>query len=382
MAIVSLSGQYAGRSPAVQHTAGQTGEMGHKASLDTAKVQAVTDMVNRDYHAGKFDLFDASICLNYNNADDTVSDSSLTGKTVVQNKPTGWIITTIDPNTTTADDARKSAKAGGATHAFLYQSFDFLTDAAKEYATLGDNEVFQHRNINDLSFVRDTLSFFTGEDYYKTGYIDETQSALMDQITNVVHELSQQIKNGESPDLSKVKTTLTIGGSDVTLSKLMEMQQIGRELSESFKNVGAGSLNGQSIEAFAKMGIAKSLSSYYAGNNGEAGTMFSAAIDRLYERGIAQVQRGQAWSQSVIGAANTSSSQNAVKAGLDIADTFSKLDGSSKSGLSYSFSSALSKMRSIVQQYCSQYNLPASHVGLAGATAGIEKFFQTWAKKL
>lgn len=175
MAIVSLSGQYAGRNPALQHTAGQTGEVGQKASLDAAKVQAVTDMVNRDYHAGKFDLFDPSICLNYDSADDTVSDSSLTGKTVVQNKPTGWIITTIDPNMTTADDARKSAKAGGATHAFLYQSFDFLTDAAKEYATLGDNEVFQHRNINDLSFVRDTLSFFTGEDYYKTGYIDETQ---------------------------------------------------------------------------------------------------------------------------------------------------------------------------------------------------------------
>lgn len=382
MAIVSLSGQYAGRTPTVQYTTGQTGEVGHKASLDAAKVQAVTDMVNRDYHAGKFDLFDPSICLNHDSADDAVCDPSLTCKTVVQNNPTGWIVTTINPNITTADDARKSAKAGGATHAFLYQSFDFLTDAAKEYATLGDNEVFQHRNINDLSFVRDTLSFFTGEDYYKTGYIDETQSALMDQITTVVHELSQQIKNGESPDLSKVKTTLTIGGSDVTISKLMEMQQIGRELSESFKNLSAGSLNGQTTEAFAKMGIAKSLSSYYAGDKGEAGTLFSAAIDRLYERGIAQVQRGQAWSQSVIGVANTSSSQNAVKVGLDIADTFSKLDGSSKSGLSYSFSSALSQMRSIVQQYCSQYNLPTSHVGLAGATAGIEKFFHAWAEKL
>lgn len=382
MAIVSLSGQYAGRNPMVQHTAGQTGEVGQKASLDAAKVQAVTDMVNRDYHAGKFDLFDPSICLNYDGADDAVSDSSLTGKTVVQNKPTGWIITTIDPNMTTADDARKSAKAGGATHAFLYQSFDFLTDAAKEYATLGDNEVFQHRNINDLSFVRDTLSFFTGEDYYKTGYIDETQSALMDQITNVVHELSQQIKNGESPDFSKVKATLTIGGSDVTISKLMEMQQIGRELSESFKNVSAGSLNGQTTEAFAKMGIAKSLSSYYARDKGEAGTMFSTAIDRLYERGIAQVQRGQAWSQSVIGAANTSSNQQAVKTELGIADMFSKMDTGSKSDLIHSYSSTLAQVRALVQQYCRQYNLPTSHVGLAGATAGIEKVFQAWINKL
>ena len=140
MAIVSLSGQYAGGYTA-QSTAGQTGEVGQKARLNAAQVQSVTEMVNRDYHAGKFDLFDPGICLNYDDADAAEVDSSLEGKTVVQNQPTGWIITTIDPNVTTADDARKSAKAGGATHAFLYQSFDFLTDAAKEYATLGDHDI-------------------------------------------------------------------------------------------------------------------------------------------------------------------------------------------------------------------------------------------------
>lgn len=382
MAIVSLSGQYSGANPAVQRTAGRTGEVGQKAQLNTAQVQAVTDMVNRDYHSGKFDLFDPSICLNYDSADAEVSDPSLEGKTVVQNQPTGWIITTIDPNVTTADDARKSAKAGGATHAFLYQSFDFLTDAAKEYATLGENEVFQYRNINDLSFVRDTLSFFTGEDYYKSGYIDETQSALMDQITNVVRELAQQIKDGESPNLNKVKTTLTIGGTDVTVAQMMEMQQVGLELSESFQNVSAGSMNSQSTEAFAKMGIAKSLGSYYGSGKGDIGTLFSDAIDRLYERGITQVQKGQVWSQSIIGAANTSGRQDAVKAGLDIADMFSKMDSSSKTSLSNSFSSTLSQMRALVQQYCNSYGLLTSHVGLAGATDSISKFFQNWAEKL
>ncbi len=382
MAIVSLSGQYAGGSYAAQSAAGQTGEVGQKAQLNAAQVQSVTEMVNRDYHAGKFDLFDPSTCLNYDDADAATSDSSPEGKTVVQNQPTGWIITTIDPNVTTADDARKSAKAGGATHAFLYQNFDFLTDAAKEYATLGENEVFQHRNINDLSFVRDTLSFFTGEDYYKSGYIDETQSALMDQMTDAVRELAQQIKDGENPDLSKVKTTLTIGGTDVTVAQLMEMQQVGRELSESFKNVSAGSLNGQNTEAFAKMGIAKTFGRYYGGDKGEIGTMFSAAIDRLYERGITQVQKGQAWSQSVIGVANTSGNQDAVRTELNIADMFSKMDSSSKTSLSNSFSSALSQMRALVQQYCGSYGLLTSHVGLAGVTDNISKFFQNWMEKL
>lgn len=382
MAIVSLSGQYASGGYAAQSAAGQTGEVGQKAQLNAAQVQSVTEMVNRDYHAGKFDLFDPSICLNYDDADVAAGDMSPEGKTVVQNQPTGWIITTIDPNVTTADDARKSAKAGGATHAFLYQTFDFLTDAAKEYTTLGEDEVFQHRNINDLSFVRDTLSFFTDEDYYKSGYIDETQSTLMDQMTDVVHELAQQIKDGENPDLSKVKTTLTIGGTDVTVAQLMEMQQVGRELSESFKNVGAGSLNGQNTEAFAKMGIAKTLGSYYGGDKGEIGTMFSAAIDRLYERGITQVQKGQVRSQSAIGVANTSGNQNAVRTELNIADMFSKMDSSSKTSLSNSFSSALSQMRALVQQYCGSYGMLTSHVGLAGVTDNVSKFFQNWMEKL
>lgn len=68
MAIVSLSGQYAG-GYAAQSAAGQTGEVGQKAKLNAAQVQSVTEMVNRDYHAGKFDLFDPSICLNYDDAD-------------------------------------------------------------------------------------------------------------------------------------------------------------------------------------------------------------------------------------------------------------------------------------------------------------------------
>lgn len=378
MPIISLSGQ----SSLIQSSIAHSGEIGQKAQLNAAQVQAVTEMVNRDYHAGKFDLFDPSICLNYDSTDAETSDFVQTDKTVIQNQPTGWIITTIDPHTTTADDARKSEKAGGATHAFLYQSFDFLTDAAQEYATLGENEVFQHRNINDISFIRDTLSFFTGEDYHKSGYIDEAQSILMGQITDVVRELAQQIKDGEGPDLSKVKTTLSIGGSDVTIAHLMEMQQLGQKLSESFKNISAGSLNGRNTEAFAKMGIAKSLGSYYSHSKGTIGAMFSSAIDRLYQRGIAQVQRGHTWSQSVIGSANTYGNQNAVKTELDIADMFSKLDISSESSLSHSFSSTLSQMRAVVQQYCNQNGILPSHVGLAGSTDNISKFFQSQISKL
>ena len=94
------------------------------------------------------------------------------------------------------------------------------------------------------------------------------------------------------------------------------------------------------------------------------------------------MQRGQIWSQSVIGSANTCGNQNAVKAELDIADMFSKLDISSESSLSDSFSSTLSQMRAVVQKYCNQNGILPSHVGLAGATDNISKFFGTQVAKL
>ena len=77
----------------------------------------------------------------------------------------GFIIETIQPGVFTAEDANKSAASGGATHGFFYRETDFLFSAAQEYTALGENEVFRHRNINDVNFVRDTLDFFTDGDY-------------------------------------------------------------------------------------------------------------------------------------------------------------------------------------------------------------------------
>ena len=180
---------------------------------------------------------------------------------------------------------------------------------------------------------------------------------MQDQMTSIVRELAQQIKDGGTPDLSKVKTTLTVGGTEVSISQLLEMQKTGRELSESFSGMTSGSLTAHNTEAFAKMGIAKALGNYYGSDKGAIGQMFSQSMDRLYEKGLDQVERG-------------------------LAKLFSQMDTGSKSSLVQSFSSTLAQARSLVAQYCSQYNLPTTHVGLAGATVGIEKFFQTWMEKL
>ena len=305
------------------------------------------------------------------------SVDSYDGKTVVDNKGMGLIVETIQPGVFTAEDANKSAASGGATHGFFYRKTDFLFSAAQEYTALGENEVFRHRNIDDVNFVRDTLDFFTDGNYTQADV-----NRMQDQMTAVVRELAQQIKDGGSPDLSKVKTTLTVGGGEVSISQLLEIQKTGRELSESFSGMTSGSLTGHNIEAFAEMGIAKSLGNYYGSDKGEIGKLFSSAVDRLYEKGMAQVEKAEAWGQTITYAANTSGNKDAVKTELNIADLFSKLDTSSKSSFAQSFSSALSQARTLVQQYCNQYNLLTSHVGLAGATDNISKFFQSWMEQI
>ena len=307
----------------------------------------------------------------------TPSTDYYSGKTVVENKGMGFIIETIDPTVYTAEDANKAAASGGATHGFFYRKTDFLFSAAQEYTALGENEVFRHRNINDVNFVRDTLDFFTNGNYSQTDV-----NRMQDQMTSVVRELAQQIKGGGTPDLSKVKTTLTVDGTEVSISQLLEMQKTGRELSESFSGITSGSLTAHNTEAFAKMGIAKALGNYYGSDKGAIGQMFSQSMDRLYEKGLDQVERGHAWAQTVTYGARTSGNRDAVKTELGLAKLFSQMDTRNKSGLVQSFSSTLAQARSRVAQYCSQYNLPTTHVGLAGATVGIEKFFQTWMEKL
>ena len=360
------------KGPFVKHissTPAATGERGEKVTGDAMaeRWKEEEKRANEYWREHRDEAIDLTPQLGGKRVD------SYDGKTIVENKGMGFIIETIQPGVFTAEDANKSAASGGATHGFFYRKTDFLFSAAQEYTALNDNEVFRHRNINDVNFVRDTLDFFTDGNYTQA---DVTR--MQDQVTALVRELAQQIKDGGTPDLSKVKTTLTVGGGEVSISQLLEMQKTGRELSESFSGMTSGSLTSHNIEAFAEMGIAKSLGNYYGSDKGAIGQMFSKGIDRLYEKGMAQLEKADAWVKTVSYAARTPGNQDAVKTERNIADLFSKLNTGTKSGLVQSFSSTLTQARALVQQYCSQYNLPTSHVGLAGATAGIEKFFQAW----
>ncbi|MCH5352136.1 MAG: hypothetical protein J1E06_01525 [Acutalibacter sp.] len=349
---------------------GQAGQKVHQAGADALKENS--ERLSRDFREGRMDVVDLTSRFAQS------SGGAEDGKTVIQNRPSGGLIVeTIDPNVITAEDANRSAAAGGATHGFFYRGTDFLLEAAKEYAALGENEEFAYRNIADVNFVRDALDFFTNGNYSQSDV-----NAVQEQMTEVVRELARQIKNGEAPDLSKLQSKLTIGGADVTISQLTDMQKMGRELSGAFNGITSGSLTANNIEAFAKMGIAKSLGNYYGGGKGEIGKLFSSAVDRLYENGVAQVEKAEAWARTASYAAGTSGSKDAVETELGIAELFSKLDTGSKTSLEESFSSVLSQVRALVRGYCDRCDLRTSDVGLAGATDNLSKFFRDWAERL
>ena len=353
------------------HNQEQTGELGQTGtqllSCPTAmeqKAKEFTETLQRNGAISLDDITDRNVTTRMDTY--VPSASAASGKTIIDNRADcGLIVETIQYGVTTPSDANKSAAAGGATHGFFYHTTDFLTDAAERYATLGENEEFMFRGINDVNFVRDTLDFFTN-----SSYTEKDVAAMQDQMTSIVKELAQQIKDGKTPNIDQVKTTLTIGDTEVSLSKLLDMQQVGRELSQSFDDISFGSLHESNIQSFAEMGIAKTLADQYGEGQGTLGAMFSNAMNRLYEKGVSKIERANQWvTQYNIGGGSTPANKEAVRVELEIADLFSDMG---KSG----FSEALSNMRDIVSQYCQKYGLATSHVGLAGATVGVETFYK------
>ena len=124
------------------------------------------------------------------------------GKTIVGNLWSGLIIgSTIGEDgrpITFPEDANKSAAQGAATHGFFFHTTDFLMEAAEKYSTLGENETFRFRDIQDAGFIRDTLDFLTNGNYTK-----DDVTTLQEQMEDVVLELAQQIKQGETPDFRR-----------------------------------------------------------------------------------------------------------------------------------------------------------------------------------
>lgn len=352
-----------------------TNTVGLRVQMDTKKIKSLEATAAQLYRDGNYTQITTE------HLQPTVPSpvpDRYEGKTIVENKPFGGItISSIYGEDgrfiTTPDIANKRAKQGAPTHGFFYHDTDFLFRAAKEYSVLEENEVFRHRSINDINFVRDTLDFFTN------GSFTEVDVARMqNQMEGVVYELAQQINNGESPDLTKLQSKLTIDGADVTISRILEFQKVGRELEGAFDTVTVGQLQTQK---YAQMGAATAIGDYYGSNKGQIGEMFSSAITRLYDKGIAKIKQTYASCAYQVRPWNDRQ-EDAVKVGLDIAHTLSKLDTSSKANLNKDFAAKSAMIQQMVQNHCNQFHIMPSHVGLAGDMVGLAKYFSLWMDKV
>lgn len=364
-----------------EETGGDTSKIWGAAKLNVDKTQQLEKEATAAYREGRTqDL----VALSKEQGGYISSGTSQTdGKTIVQNKGQGGITLSsiFDKDGQliyTAGDAEKAEKQGVPTHRFFYEDSDFLSKAAEEYTQLGENEVFAHRNIDDVNFVRGALDFFTNGNY-TAGDVNQVQ----EQMTNVVRELANQLKNGETLDYNKVESKLTIGGTEVTIGQLLDFQKVGGELKESFNNFSVGS--SIYIQEYSKMGIAKAVGNLYGSDKGEIGHMFSSAIDRLYEKGITQIKDN--FDRAIRLEAKYSKTwspreYDALSTGLGIADVFSKLDTSSKESLYKDFTSKVSEVRSLVQRHCNQFGLSETHVGLAGDIADATKYMKSWLNQI
>ncbi|MBO4915116.1 MAG: hypothetical protein J5449_07910 [Oscillospiraceae bacterium] len=301
------------------------------------------------------------------------------GKRIVENKSQLFFIEHNQPWATTSGMASNAAKSGWPTHGFLYEGTEFLTEAAKEYGTLGDDEVFRHRNIWDGNFVNSSLDFFTNGNY-----TEDDVRRMQDQMTDLVRELGKQIKNGETLDFSKAQTKLTVGGVDTTLSELLDMQKTGRVVSEDLEEqIGIG--NHIMTDVFGQIGIAKAMGNAYGAACGsELGTKFSEAVDRLYDKTISVIEREgkrtveQAKDGSGYYHCAPQIYQDVMDADLKIADMFSKLDTSSKEAARTDFSAKLKQADSIIDAYCRKHGLPSDSFKPASAKDRLKKYMESW----
>lgn len=304
------------------------------------------------------------------------------GKRRVDNSESQFVLTFYegDPPQGSYDWAVDKQRRGAAIHSFCYLDTDFLYEAAGRYATLADDEAFMYRDIDDTDFVSDTLNFFTGGDYTRADKVK-----MEDEITTIVEELAQQIKNGDAPDLNKLQNKITIGGVEASLTELMEYQKTGKELMDSFQyGQLSAPLSGANVAGHAKMGLAKSIAELYGSDKGELGKRFSEGIARVYEKAVARQEKDASddfWRDGYW-------SSEAVDIQVDSAKLFGHMKSSSKESLAEDLSQKLNQIQSRIRAYCYSfgnqlaYNPYGSVINLNGTVKKIQDFFQAWMEKI
>lgn len=258
----------------------------------------------------------------------------------------------------TPETANEAAAQGIPTHGFFYQNIDELAQIAND----------PEQTLSD-SFAVDTLDFFTGGNYSQ-----EDVSLLQSQMQTALQEMAGQLEETGSVDAGKLKSRMTIGGAEVSLGQLAGFQMMGQQLSSVFDGIQESNTRFEDMQASAKMAVARRMGQAYGQDKGQIGTMFSDAIDRLYQKGMDKVNLY--YTDDPDGVAGGSAYADSASQLKDqVASMFGNLDTSNKSALGHDFSDKLSLMQSMINQQNEQFGIPAGYRNAASAAKNIGLFF-------
>lgn len=255
-----------------------------------------------------------------------------------------------------AESARKAAEEGVPTHSFFYQDIDALAQkAAKDPDAL------------DRSFARDTLDFFTGGNY-----TEQEVDALHTQMTAALQELSRQLEETGSVNAGTLQSRMDIGGSQVSLGELAEYQMMGQKLSPVFNSITKTSSRFDDMQATAKMAVARLAGRTYGQSRGDVGGMFSAAIDRLYEKGMDRVDQLYTDAQSAL---PQGFAQESSQIRNKLSELFSQSGTGNRSALAHDLNGKLTAMRGMMNQQYAQFGVPVSFRNANAAAQNVGMYF-------
>lgn len=234
---------------------------------------------------------------------------------------------------------------------FFHAPTDFLTDAAKKYAGISDQQDFKYRPTKDDDFVNIAISFFKGDSATK-----EEVKSVQKQMDAVVKELAGRMKTGGSTDLHTLKSKITIEGTDMTIGDLLDMQQSlnGFEgvMKTAYQNGGTGD-RGQ----FGELGMIKPLIHAYAQNfapNLRKGveSAFGQAADSLFKKAVDYQENWHAQTQKENGGyecPNSYFTSNAYYGNVreSFYQIFSNLDSSSKGAMTKDFENRMQEFSTV-----------------------------------
>lgn len=284
-------------------------------------------------------------------------------------------ITEIIENTTSASESSQvsdtywgySSESKYSMDRFFFTAgVDFLYEAAEKYAKIEDYQDFKWSVVDSSNFVRSLMDFLdsgssSGEEF----------NTISGDLKALTRELAERMKNGESTDLDSLTTTITVKGTDFTISQLVELQQTLQGFSKLADN---SEIKDQ--QTFAKLGLASTIANAIVEKYSYASDEFASSLGSALNNLVDNYSRN-VYSQISIdsGKPNAAYTANKAAVGKTVYDMFSNLDYSSKENLIDSYNKQMNTISNMLTDYTKYMSVQT--LGKNTIITDIQKAFKT-----